>query len=150
MTVPDDGGITRDDRGMRSVASQLRGPALVRGIGTALAIVVPATLASVALVDTDGDDGGGGVGLLFVAVILIGFGLGGRTAARTGAPLPITHGAFVGLITFTLVQAGALAISSMVGREGDISGATIVMGALMACSAGMIGASVGRRTSHWR
>ncbi|MGY6500260.1 MAG: hypothetical protein ACXIVQ_05075 [Acidimicrobiales bacterium] len=139
-----------DERGMRSVAGQLRGATLAVGIGTALALVVPATLASVALVDTDGDDGGGALGLLFVALILVGFGLGGRTAARTAAPLPITHGAFVGLITFTLVQAGALLVSSLAGREGDINTATIVIGALMACSAGMIGASFGRRGSHWR
>jgi hypothetical protein len=130
--------------------SRLDGRVLLRGVLVALVVVGPAAALSIALVDTDGDDAGGPLGLLFFAVILVGFAIGGHHVGRTDVDLPITHGAFVGLVTFALVQGVILAVSSIGGREGDVSAAALGLSALIASAAGMIGATLGVRRGDWR
>ncbi len=119
------------------------------GVLSAVVIVGPAAALSIALVDRDSDDGAGALGLLFIAVILFGFAFGGHRTARTGVHLPVTHGAFVGLLAFAAVQAVVLTGSAIVGREGQVSVLALAVSALMASSAGMIGASLGVRRSTW-
>jgi hypothetical protein len=132
------------------VLAQLDPSALARGVLIALAVVGPAAGLSIALIDTTTDDGSGGLRLLFYVVILVGFGLGGWQVARTVTEVPITHGAFVGLLTFALVQAVVLTGSAAVGRDGPVSAAALAFSALMASSAGMIGATLGlRRQRRW-
>lgn len=120
------------------------------GILRALLIVAPVAALSIAVVGTDDEGGGGGgLSLLFTVLLLVGFGLGGRRAARTGVDLPITHGAFVGLLTFAFVQAVILTASAIIGREGDINIVALAFRTLMASGAGMIGAMLGVRRSEW-
>jgi hypothetical protein len=118
------------------------------GVLRALLIVAPVAGLSIVVVGAD-DEGGSGLGLLLIALLLVGFGLGGRRAARTGVDLPMTHGAFVGLVTFALVQAVILTGSAIIGREGDISIVSLAFSALMASGAGMIGAMLGIRRAEW-
>jgi hypothetical protein len=119
------------------------------GVLSAVVIVGPVAALSIALVDRDSDDGAGALSLLFIAVILIGFAFGGHRTARTGVDLPVTHGAFVGLLGFAAVQAVVLTGSAIAGREGQVSVLALAVSALMASSAGMIGASLGVRRTTW-
>lgn len=120
--------------------------ALRRGLAVGVVVVAPVAALSAAVARTDGE-GIGPLGLVLLALVLVGFGVAGATTARTGVVLPFTHGALAGLATFAVVQAGVLVVSSIVGREGGISVAGLVFNGLLAASAGMIGAMLvaGRR-----
>lgn len=134
-----------------STLARLDGRVLAIGITSALLIVVPAAIASILVVGTDAadDNGGGAVALLFFVVILVGFGVGGNRVGRTDVELPVTHGGFVGLLSFGLVQVVILVGSTIVGREGGIDVLSLAVSALLASSAGMIGASLGVRRGGW-
>ena len=133
-----------------SALRQLDPRALADAIVLAAVIVGPAAAVSFLVVDRDADDGGGALSLVFIALILVGFGIGGRRVARAGVVLPLTHGAFVGLLTFAAVQVLILVLSAIAGNESEVRVASLAFSALLASSAGMIGASLGLRRTTWR
>ena len=120
--------------------------ALARGVTVGVLVVGPLAAAAALLARTDGE-GIGPLGLLLLALTLVGFAFAGATTARSGVALPFTHGALAGLSTFAVVQAAVLVVSAIVGREGGVSIAGLVFSGLLAASAGMIGAMLvaGRR-----
>ena len=128
---------------------ELDGRALGVGVLAALLVVAPTTALSIAVIDTDAENGAGPLSLVLIVVTLFGFGFGGHRVARGGVGLPVTHGAFVGLLTYALVQAVVLTGSAIVGREGQVRIVALAISALLASSAGMIGASLGVRRSDW-
>ncbi len=135
-----------------STLARLDGKALMIGITAALVIVVPAAVASILVIGTgdDGNDNGGGaVALVFFLAVIVGFGVGGHRVGRTGVELPVTHGGFVGLLAFGLVQVVILVGSAIVGREGGVDVVSLAISALLASSAGMIGASLAVRRAGW-
>lgn len=135
-------------RRAQSTIAQLDPAALVRGVVVALVVVAPAAAISIALVAVrDEGEPAGVASLIAYLAILVGFGVGGRAVARSGVVLPMTHGAFVGLIAYAIAQVVILSGSSIVGREGRVSIASLALSALLASSSGMIGAMLGSRRS---
>ena len=118
--------------------------ALVQGAAVGVLTVGPLAGLSVWLVDTDGD-GSGGLGATFFLGILVAFGVVGWFTGRTAPRVPLTHGAVAALIAFVVVQTTILLMASVAGRDTDPSVVGLIFGALLAASAGTIGALVSQR-----
>lgn len=97
-------------------------PALLRGIGLALAVAVPAALLAQLLdVVTDSDPG-----LLtypLTLVVLAGMALGGREVGRRAADRAIELAALAGLVAMAVVQAVGIARRAVAGE--DVAWATV-------------------------
>lgn len=124
-------------------------PAIGRGALLGLAVVVPASLADLALSSVEDRDEGWLVFTLF-AVILGAFFLAGYRAAVTSTGSPYTHGALAGLAVFVFwiplrVATRALVGEQLLGREGDDAmkiAEALMTAALFAMSFGILGGFV--------
>lgn len=106
--------------------------AVGRGAALALAIVVPAALLQLLI----------GVGALRSAlfiVVLVGFGAGGRRAARLGGAAPYTNAAVAALVAFVVAQVVGLVVSVASGGAGPTP-VRVAFLAMLATSCGMVGA----------
>lgn len=121
--------------------------ALVQAAAAGVLIVGPLAGLSVLLIDTEADDSGGLSGVLFLAII-IGFVCVGWLAARAAPRVPLTHGALAALATFVIVQTTILLIALVAGHDTDPSPIGLLFGAMLAASAGTIGALVAARRTR--
>lgn len=124
-------------------------PAIGRGALLGLAVVVPASVADLALSSVEDRDEGWLVFTLF-AVILAAFFLAGYRAAVSSAGSPYTHGALAGLAVFVFwlplrIATRALVGEQLLGREGDEAMKileALMTAALFAMSFGILGGFV--------
>lgn len=122
--------------------------ALVQAVAAGVLLVGPLAGLSIWLVDPDAEEPSGLGPVLFLAVV-IGFGLVGWIAGRTARRVPMTHGAVAGAGAFVVVQATILLIAWVAGHDVDPNPFGLVVGALLAATAGTIGAMLAaRRARH--
>jgi hypothetical protein len=124
--------------------------ALVQGAATGVLVVGPLAGLSVLLIDEGDAEGSGGTSAVFYLAILGGFVLVGWLAARAAPQVPLSHGAVAALIAYVVVQATILLIASVAGQDTDPSPVGIAFGALLATSAGTIGALIAQRRKRTR
>lgn len=108
---------------------------VIRTAATAgLLVIVPgAFLASVVF-----DDGPGSWAWLFLAVILVGFGLAGYVAGRLRSDTPIAHGLASGLLCFVVAQVVGMVLTLSQGET--ITWVAFPLTALLAAFLGTGGA----------
>jgi hypothetical protein len=129
---------------LTDLPSELDRDALVQGAAIGVLTVGPLAGLSVWLVDTDGD-GSGGLGGVFFLGILVAFAIVGWFTGRVAPRVPLTHGAVAALVAFVIVQATILLMAVVAGRDTDPSIVGLIFGALLAASAGTIGALVSQK-----
>jgi hypothetical protein len=134
---------------MSDLARDIDRDTVVQSAAAGVLIVGPLAGLSVLLVDTESESSGGLGGVFFLA-ILVGFGLVGGLAARAAPRVPLTHGAVAALVAFVVVQVTVLLIAFVSGHDSDVNPFALVFGALMAASAGTIGALIGTRRRRGR
>jgi hypothetical protein len=123
------------------VLAELDRRIVVRGAASALVLATPAAVASSLLAGGDQDHGGLLSALSFV--VLVAFVFGGFVAGMESHQLPAKHGAAAAGLAFVVVQ--LLGAFSRVTRGDDLSPVRIVLGALLAASAGIIGGLLAAR-----
>lgn len=124
--------------------------ALVQGAAAGVLIVGPLAGLSVLLVDEGDTDGSGGLGAIFFIAILVGFAVVGWLASRAAPRVPLSHGSIAALVAYVVVQATILLIAVVAGYDTDPSPIGLVVGALLATSAGTLGALVAQRRNRGR
>ena len=134
---------------MSDLPGDLDREAVVQGAAAGVLVVGPLAGLSVLLVDTESDSSGGLGGVFFIA-ILAGFALVGWLAGRAAPRVPLTHGAVAAVVAFVVVQVTVLLIAFVAGHDSDVNPFALVFGALMAASAGTLGALISTRRRRGR
>lgn len=134
---------------LSDIAGDLDRETIVQSAAVGVLVVGPLAGLSFLLIDTDSDTSGG-LGGVFFAGIVVAFGLVGFLAGRSAPRVPMTHGAVAAALTFVAVQATILLIAWVAGHESDVSIVALVFGALVAASAGTIGAMLATRRARRR
>lgn len=117
--------------------------AVLRGAAVAICICLPAALAAQALVDVpEGEDPPATV-LVFFALVLLGFTLGGWWGARSAPEAPYSNGAVAALAAFVVIQGVALVVRLVGGDSVNIP--ALVFNGLVAYGAGLLGAVIWSR-----
>jgi len=106
---------------------------ILRGAGYALSWVVPCGIANAIAASKDA---GGWVFLTFV-LIIVGFAFGGYGTARDIEDQPLQHAAAAAVLAFLVAQAVFIVIRIARGEPVSIPG--IILTALLAASAGVLG-----------
>ena len=109
------------------------------GAVVAIAVALPAALVAQVVVD----DAESPWSLLFFAVVLVGFGLGGYAAARAVPQAPFTNGALAAIVAYALVQ--GIGAVRLIIEDDPPEIVTIAFAALMAFSSGLVGALLAAR-----
>lgn len=134
---------------LSDLAEDLDRETLVQAAAIGVLVVGPLAGLSFLLVDTDSESSGG-LGGIFFAGIVAAFGLVGFVGGRSAPRVPMTHGAIAAAATFVVVQATILLIAWVAGRDSHVSIVALVFGALVAASAGTIGAMLATRRARRR
>ena len=122
------------------------GRAVALGVGTALAIGLPAALVAQILDSWRDDDAGTGrLTYVLSAVVLVGVALGGLVVGRQRAGRPARLGAAAGVLAITVVL--ALGISRRAVADEDVAWETVPATALVAAALGAAGGALGARTA---
>ena len=81
-------------------------------------------------------------GLLYL-VVIVGFVLGGRRAARDQRDTPLAHGALAALLAFAVVQ--GIGVVRRVATGNPVNPTGIVFAALLASTCGLLGGFLAAR-----
>ena len=119
---------------------------MLQGAGVALAIAVPAALLGQGLTAADVIDADSAWLAPFVLVVLVGFGIGGGMAARSSEATPLRDGALASLLAFAVLQ--VIAVARILVAGDDVFWLQLVFNALLAASAGVVGAMVALRRAE--
>jgi hypothetical protein len=123
----------------------VRWPAVIRGVATGLALIVP--LAGLnALVDDPSDTDGGWRILIFFAVLGALF-LAGRAAGLRASAAPMSHGALAGIGTMAVWAALRAVIGLIADGEAGYGAWSLATFALYGVGLGIMGAVAGARKS---
>lgn len=122
------------------------GRAVALGVGTALAIGLPAALVAQILDSWRDDDAGTGpLTYVLSTVVLAGVALGGLVVGRQRAGRPARLGAAAGVLAITVVL--ALGISRRAVADEGVAWETVPATALVAAALGAAGSALGARTA---
>lgn len=111
---------------------RIRRRAVLTGVLTGLAVVVPAVTAEVLLMP------GANIQILLYMLLLAGLVLGGWRAGRRDGDAPLTHGAIAGLGAFFALELGVVIIGQLNDRPFPAL-PPIVFNTFMAACAGIFG-----------
>lgn len=106
----------------------------------AVVICVPLALVSEAVADGDGSP----LTPLLFAAVLVGFAIGGRTAARRATGAPFTNGGLAALLAFLVIQGAALVVRLADGDPPAVP--VLVFNGLLAYGCGLAGGAVAARS----
>jgi putative membrane protein (TIGR04086 family) len=123
--------------------------AVVIGATAAIVLAVPPVLLYKLLYDADVIGRRSSLALVFYAVAMVGFVVGGFVAARKRPDTPLAHGGTAGLAGFVSVQ--AVAAIFVVARGDTLNAVQIIFNAMLATSLGILGGVLANRrgaTSH--
>ena len=138
-------------RGQRT--DSVTGPALdARAIGAgalvALAITVPVGIAARVLDARDVLDVDSSWVFAFLALIVVGLGLGGYIAARRQPAAPLANGAVAALVALVVVQ--LIGIVRQLADGEDVRWLAVVFAAVLAGACGVVGGLVASSGAHRR
>ncbi len=95
------------------------------------------------LVDAVADLGDSSLIFVFYLVVLAGWVVGGRVAARGAPGAPYTHGALAGLVSALAIA--VVVVIAAVARGQDVPAAAMVFHVIVATSAGIVGSLLAGR-----
>ncbi len=119
--------------------------AILVGAIVAAVIAVPASLIGQALID---EPARGNAVFAALVPVVAGFALGGAVAARLAPGAPLANGAIAALAAYLAVELVAVPLNLIQGD--DVAPAAIAFAAILAYSAGLLGALVTDRVARRR